>query len=176
MRPKMFPFLALVALFGVIFISNSCGSSPASCPVCGTDKHATVGLIDVMLVPEHNGTGEPGGPFNIFDISWVDPVNRLYYVSDRVGLDVPMFSTITNIALCGDRRGQLHRRGREQRQHLHRFDAFTAIRIIPPITTAQGNYTRFGCKTMGFRLPGFLRRQWSFWRVRRRAMLRFPLQ
>ena len=26
---------------------------------------------------------------------------------------------------------------------------------IPPITTAQGNYTRFGCKTNGFRLPGF---------------------
>ena len=76
MRAKMFPLLTFVALFGAILISNSCGSSK-NCPVCGTDKNGTVGLIDVMLVPEHNPNGEPGGPFNIFDISWVDPTNRL---------------------------------------------------------------------------------------------------
>ena len=92
MRAKMFPLLTFVALFGAILISNSCGSAK-NCPVCGTDKNGTIGLIDVMIVPEHNPNGEPGGPFNIFDISWVDPTNRLYYVSDRIGLDVPAFST-----------------------------------------------------------------------------------
>jgi hypothetical protein len=156
MRPKMFPLLAVVALFGAIFISNSCGSSPASCPVCGTDKHATVGLIDVMLVPEHNGTGEPGGPFNIFDISWVDPVNRFYYVSDRVGLDVPMFSTVTNIAVAalgGD--NSIAEAGDNASTCIDSAKTPTDLTIIPPITTAQGNYTRFGCKTMGFALPGF---------------------
>src|SRR5450432_663102 len=99
MKPKMFRLLALVALFGAMFILNSCSSGQKNCPVCGTDKNGTIGLIGVMNVPEHNPNGEPGGPFNIFDISWVDPVNRLYYVSDRIGLDVPAFSTTSNIAL-----------------------------------------------------------------------------
>ena len=84
MRSKMLPLVAFAIVLTATLISNNCGG-PANCPTCGTDKNATVGLIDVMLVPEHNGNGEPGGPFNIFDISWVDPVNRLYYVSDRVG-------------------------------------------------------------------------------------------
>jgi hypothetical protein len=156
MKLKMFPLLALVALFGTIFISNSCGSSPASCPVCGTDKNGTIGLIDVMLVPEHNGTGEPGGPFNIFDISWVDSVNRLYYVSDRVGLDVPMFNTVTNIALAaigGD--NSIAEAGNNASFCVDSAKFPADLTIIPPVTTAQGNYTRFGCKTMNFALPGF---------------------
>ena len=99
MRSKMLPLVAFAIVLTATLISNNCGG-PANCPTCGTDKNATVGLIDVMLVPEHNGNGEPGGPFNIFDISWVDPVNRFYYVSDRVGLDVPVFNTTTNIALA----------------------------------------------------------------------------
>jgi len=98
MKSKTLPLLAFVALLAV-FILNSCGNSEANCPVCGTDKNGTIGLIDVMLVPEHNPNGEPGGPFNIFDISWVDPVNRNYVVSDRIGLDVPVFNTVSNIAL-----------------------------------------------------------------------------
>src|SRR5580704_8190377 len=98
MRSKMLSLLALGVVLAALLTANSC-SSAKNCPVCGTDKNATVGLIDVMLVPEHNGNGEPGGPFNIFDISWVDPMNRLYYVSDRVGLDVPIFNTVSNIAL-----------------------------------------------------------------------------
>jgi hypothetical protein len=153
MRPKMFHVLALVVLFAAVLISNSCGSSPANCPLCGTDKHATVGLIGVMLVPEHNGTGEPGGPFNIFDISWVDPVNRLYYVADRIGLDVPVFNTVSTIALAaigGD--NSVSEAGNNFSTCW--VDAETGT-TIPPITTAQGNYTRFGCKTGNFRLPGF---------------------
>jgi hypothetical protein len=153
MRPKMLHVLALVVLFGAILISNSCGSGPAGCPVCGTTKNGTIGLIDVMLVPEHNPNGEPGGPFNIFDISWVDPVNRLYSVSDRIGLDVPVFNSVSNIALWaigGD--NSIAEAGYNASSCW--LDAATG-ETIPPITTAQGNYTRFGCKTNTFRLPGF---------------------
>jgi hypothetical protein len=106
-----------------------------------------------MLVPEHNPNGEPGGPFNIFDISWVDPVNRLYSVSDRIGLDVPVFNTVSNIALWaigGD--NSIAEAGYNASSCW--VDTATG-ETIPPITTAQGNYTRFGCKTNSFRLPGF---------------------
>ena len=152
MRSKMLPLVAFAIVLTATLISNNCGG-PANCPTCGTDKNATVGLIDVMLVPEHNGNGEPGGPFNIFDISWVDPVNRLYYVSDRVGLDVPIFNTITNIAISavgGD--NSIAEAGNNASVC---FKDAGGNQIIPPITSAQGNFTRFGCKTMNFTLPGF---------------------
>src|ERR1700747_2884940 len=152
MRSKMLPLVAFAIVLASTLISNNCGG-PANCPTCGTDKNATVGLIDVMLVPEHNGNGEPGGPFNIFDISWADPVNRLYYVSDRIGLDVPVFNTVSNIALAaigGD--NSVAEAGNNA--SLCFVDAATGI-TIPPITTPLGNYTRYGCKTGNFRLPGF---------------------
>lgn len=152
MKPKMFRLLALVALLAAMFISNSCGSSPKNCPVCGTDKNATIGLIDVMLVPEHNPNGEPGGPFNIFDISWADPTNRLYYVSDRIGLDVPVFSTTSNIALWAIG-GQNSVAEAGNNSSLCWVDPTTG-ETIPPVTSGLGNFTRFGCKTDGFRLPG----------------------
>jgi hypothetical protein len=153
MKSKMLPFVVLAGVLAAFLFASSCGNGSAVCPTCGTDKNGTVGLIAVMLVPEHNGNGEPGGPFNIFDISWVDPVNHLYYVTDRVGLDVPMFSTATDIALFaigGD--NSVAEAGNNASGC---FNDATGAQIIPPITTAQGNYTRFGCKTMGFRLPGF---------------------
>src|SRR5580700_7633719 len=152
MRSKMLPLVAFAIVLTATLISNNCGG-PANCPTCGTDKNGTVGLIDVMLVPEHNPNGEPGGPFNIFDISWVDPVNRLYSVSDRIGLDVPVFSTVTNIALAaigGD--NSVAEAGNNASVCFK--DAATG-ETIPSLTSAQGNYTRFGCKTNGFRLPGF---------------------
>jgi hypothetical protein len=158
MKPKMFPLLAFVALCGVMLVSNSCGSGPANCPVCGTQKNAQIALIDVMLVPEHNPNGEPGGPFNIFDISWVDPTNRLYTVSDRIGLDVPVFSTTSNIALWAiGGNNSVSEAGNNASSCWFdpKLDAPGAVATIPPITTAQGNYTRFGCKTDNFRIPGF---------------------
>ncbi len=153
MKPKMFPLLAFVALVGVMLVSNSCSSGPAGCPVCGTQKNAQIALIDVMLVPEHNPNGEPGGPFNIFDISWTDPVNRNFFVSDRVGLDVPVFNTVSDIALFAIG-GQNSVAEAGNNSSLCWVDP-VSTETIPPITTAQGNYTRFGCKTDGFRLPGF---------------------
>jgi hypothetical protein len=155
MKSRILPTLALVALFGVFFAENGCGNGPGNvqCPVCGTNQNGSVGLIDVMIVPEHNPNGEPGGPFNIFDISWVDPVNRLFYVSDRIGIDVPMFSTITNTAIFaigGD--NSIAEAGNNASTCF--VDPDSGV-TIPPITTAQGNFTRMGCKTGEFRLPGF---------------------
>jgi hypothetical protein len=153
MRSKMLPLVAFAIVLTATLISNNCGG-PANCPTCGTDKKGTVGLIDVMLVPEHNANGEPGGPFNIFDISWVDPMNRLYYVSDRIGLDVPVFNTVTNIALAaigGD--NSVAEAGNNFSSCW--VDPADASITIPPITTPLGNYTRYGCKTGNFRLPGF---------------------
>jgi hypothetical protein len=153
MKTKMVPLRDLIALCGMLLFLNSCGSSPSGCPVCGTAQNGPIGLIDVMLVPEHNPNGEPGGPFNIFDISWVDPVNRNYVVSDRIGLDVPVFSTVSNIALWaigGD--NSIAEAGYNASPCW--VDATTG-ETIPSLTSAQGNYTRFGCKSNGFRLPGF---------------------
>jgi hypothetical protein len=153
MKTKMVPLRNLITLFGVLFVLNSCGGSDPGCPVCGTAKNGPIGLIDVMLVPEHNPNGEPGGPFNIFDISWVDPTTRTYTVTDRIGLDVPVFSTVSNVALWavgGD--NSVAEAGINASSCW--VDATTG-ETIPPLTSAQGNYTRFGCKTNGFRLPGF---------------------
>jgi hypothetical protein len=155
MRSKMLPLVAFAIVLASTLISNNCGGAN-NCPVCGTDKNSTVGLIDVMLVPEHNGNGEPGGPFNIFDISWVDPVNRLYYVSDRIGLDVPMFNTVSNTALAAiGGQNSVAEAGNNASTCIDSAKFPADLTIIPPITTAQGNYTRYGCKTMNFTLPGF---------------------
>ena len=158
MRSKMLPLVVLAGVLAAFLFASSCGNGSSVCPTCGTDTHGTVGLIDVMLVPEHNGNGEPGGPFNIFDISWVDPVNHLYYVTDRVGLAVPVFSTKTNIALAaigGDNSITEAGNNASGCFQIDNGPGNSPTQVIPPITTAQGNYTRFGCKTMGFRLPGF---------------------
>ena len=86
-------------------------------------------------------------------ISWVDPTTRTYTVTDRIGLDVPVFSTVSNIALWavgGD--NSVAEAGINASSCW--ADATTG-ETIPPLTSAQGNYTRFGCKTNGFRLAGF---------------------
>ena len=152
MRSKMLPVAVLAAVVASFFLASSCGNGSSVCPTCGTTSNGSIIQIDTMLVPEHNGNGEPGGPFNIFDISWVDPLNHLYYVTDRVGLDVPIFSTVTDIAVFdigGD--NSIADSGNNVSPCF--VDGLTGT-VIPPITNAQGNYTRFGCKTLGFRLPG----------------------
>jgi hypothetical protein len=153
MKTTMVLLRNLSAVIGILLLLGSCGSSPGGCPTCGTAQNGQIGLIGVMMVPEHNPNGEPGGPFNIFDISWVDPVHSAYFVSDRIGLDVPVFNDQTNIALWaigGD--NSVAEAGNNA--SLCWVDS-TSGETIPPITSAQGNYTRFGCKTNGFRLPGF---------------------
>jgi hypothetical protein len=148
MKSKMLPVLAFAVLLGCFFFAASCGNGVGNqnCPVCGTNQNGGVNLIDVMIVPEHNPNGEPGGPFNIFDISWVDPTNRLFFVADRIGLDVPMFSTVTNIAIFAI--------GGQNSVTEGGNNTSVCDPTIPPTTTAQGNFTRFGCKNPPFRLPG----------------------
>jgi hypothetical protein len=89
--------LAYLALFCAATVAG-CTEDP-TCPTCGTTQNGTVGIIDIIPVPEHNATGEPGGPFNSFDISWVDTPTHRDYVSDRIGLDVVVIDTINDIAL-----------------------------------------------------------------------------
>src|ERR1700728_3895801 len=160
MKTRMVPLrnlASLFGLFGVLLFLNSCGGGPSDCPVCGTAQNGPIGLIDVMLVPEHNPNGEPGGPFNIFDISWVDPTTRSYFVSDRIGLDVPVFSTQSNIALwaIGGDNSVAEAGYNASSCWVDTSTTATAGETIPPITSAQGNYTRFGCTNNTFRLPGF---------------------
>ena len=154
MKAITIPLLKLLPLLGVLLFLSSCGGGEANCPTCGTATNGPIGLLDVMLVPEHNPNGEPGGPFNIFDISWVNPATRTYFVSDRVGLDVPVFSTTSDIALWaigGD--NSVAEAGNNASPC---WTDSTTGETIPPLTTAQGNFTRFGCKTNGFRLAGFV--------------------
>src|SRR4029077_12295631 len=79
-------------------LASGCGTVK-NCPVCGTTLADGYTNIDTIPVPEHNPTGEPGGPFNSFDISQVDPVHHRFFVSDRIGLDVVVIDTNSNIAV-----------------------------------------------------------------------------
>ena len=64
MRPRILFTIFLTALFVIL---SGCGTVK-NCPVCGTTLADGYTNIDVIAVPEHNATGEPGGPFNSFDI------------------------------------------------------------------------------------------------------------
>ncbi|HKE32797.1 MAG TPA: hypothetical protein VKD65_13790 [Candidatus Angelobacter sp.] len=142
----------LFVLTFVVVLASGCGSQ-AGCPVCGTTKNGAYALIDVIPVPEHNPTGAPGGPFNSFDISVVDPVNHKFYVSDRIGLDVVVVDTINNVAVntIGG--------ANEVAQAGNNASPCVPSAIpgggIPPMVSALGNFTRFGCRTGSFSLPGF---------------------
>src|SRR5258708_33356707 len=98
-RISMRSRILLTILLTVLFVlANGCGSVK-NCPVCGTTVADGYTNIDVIPVPEHNPTGEPGGPFNSFDISVTDSVNHHFFVSDRIGLDVAVFDTQQDVAV-----------------------------------------------------------------------------
>ncbi len=146
------PIFLLLVLFLVV---GGC-SSPAGCPTCGTTVNGSYAVINIIPVPEHNPTGEPGGPFNSFDISVVDPVHHLFFVSDRIGLDVVVVDTNTNIAV--------NTIGGDNSVAQAGFNASPCatfpngtINSIPPLLDATGgtNFTRFGCRTGTFSIPGF---------------------
>ena len=139
MRSKWF---IAVGMFLAVLLQVGCGTNstniPGVCPTCGTTVNGAYGVIDVIPVPEHNPTGEPGGPFNSFDISVTDSAHRRFYVSDRIGLDIPVFdmdqyqavyviSGANGVAAAGD-------------------FADVCNPLIPPIVTALGNLTRYGCR------------------------------
>jgi hypothetical protein len=144
MRSKnLLSFLLTMLLFVLL---SGCGS-PANCPTCGTTVNGGFAVINIIPVPEHNPTGEPGGPFNSFDISLVDPVHHLFFVSDRIGLDVVIVDTQQNIAV--------NTIGGANSVAQAGDNASSCVPTIPPLLDASGAFTRFACRTGSFSIPGF---------------------
>ncbi len=137
--------LLTILLTALLALASSCGNV-SGCPTCGTTTNGAYAVIDVVAVPEHNPTGEPGGPFNSFDISWVDPVHHLDYVSDRIGLAVDVFDTVNNIAVNAIQ-GTNAVTGAGNGASACPKDPVTGNDIIPPIVSVFGNFTRYGCRT-----------------------------
>src|SRR5438270_687487 len=162
MRSKIVPLVAFSLLAVAYYLVSGCGEGQANCPVCGTTHNGTVSLIDTIMVPEHNPTGAPGGPFNSFDISVTDSAHHRFYVSDRIGLDVGVFDTEQNLAV-GIITGDNGVAGAGGNPSVCAVDA-AGNPLIPPIVSGLGNFTRFGCRTnvpgatfqwSGFNPPGF---------------------
>jgi YVTN family beta-propeller protein len=130
----------------IVVLMSSCGSN-ANCPTCGTTTNGNFVIINTIPVPEHNPTGEPGGPFNSFDISFVDPGTHRLYVSDRIGLDVVVVDTINNVAV--------NTIGGANSVAQGGLNASTCDPSIPPLLDALGDFTRFACRNPPFSIPGF---------------------
>jgi hypothetical protein len=141
MRSRILLTILLTALF---VIATGCGSV-ANCPVCGTTKADGYTDIVNITVPEHNPTGEPGGPFNSFDITWVNTPTHLGYTSDRIGLAVVVFDTVNNLAVNAIQ-GSNAVTGAGDQASMCLQDA-AGNDIIPPNVDVFGNFTRFGCRT-----------------------------
>ena len=125
-------------LLAMLFLLVGACSSPSGCPTCGTTVNGSYAVINIIPVPEHNPTGEPGGPFNSFDISQVDPVHHLFFVSDRIGLDVVVVDTTSNIAV--------NTIGGTNSVAQAGNNASPCVAAIPTMVSALNNATRFGCK------------------------------
>jgi hypothetical protein len=154
MRPRILLTILLTALF---VIMSGCGTVK-NCPVCGTTTGGTYTNIDVIAVPEHNPTGEPGGPFNSFDIGVDDPVHHKFFISDRVGLVVAVFDTDTDIST--NIIGGPNAVSGAGNYASGCIQTAAKTDIIPPILTALGNFTRYGCRTaipggVTFNIPTF---------------------
>jgi hypothetical protein len=141
MRSRILLTVLLTALF---VIASGCGNVK-NCPVCGTTTADGYADIVNIAVPEHNPTGEPGGPFNSFDISWINSATHRDYVSDRIGLAVVVVDTVNNIAINAIQgSNSVTNAG---------FAASPCIKdaagnpIIPPTVDVFGNFTRFGCRS-----------------------------
>ena len=148
--------ILLTVLLTVLFVILSGCGGVANCPVCGTTSNGGYAVIDVIPVPEHNNTGEPGGPFNSFDISWISPPpggsgDNLDYVSDRIGVAVQVIDTNTNLAVNSIEGPN----GVSAAGNLASPCVSISANPIPPIVTVLGNWTRFGCRTGAFHIPGF---------------------
>jgi hypothetical protein len=127
-----------------LLVMIGCGGV-ANCPTCGATPTGA-GYADVLNipVPEHNPTGEPGGPFNSFDISWINPPTRLDYISDRIGLAVVVLDTSKNLAVNALQGSNSVTGAGNQ--------ASPCDPSIPPLISVFGNFTRFGCRNPPFHL------------------------
>jgi hypothetical protein len=135
--------LLTTLLAAVLMIEIGCGGVNG-CPTCGTPT--TSGYTDILNipVPEHNPNGEPGGPFNSFDISWINPATHLDYVSDRIGLAVVVVDTNQNLAVNAIQGSNAVTGAGNQ--------ASPCDPSIPPMVSVLGNFTRFGCRNAPFHL------------------------
>ena len=152
MRSKL--LLVFAAWLAFILLLAGCGTN-ASCPTCGTTVNGAYGVINVIPVPEHNPTGEPGGPFNSFDISVVDSQNHRFFVSDRIGLDVVVVDTIQNAAVNFFAGANGVAGGGVNASSCVVDNPAAPTLFIPPLVSSNGNWTRFGCRTLNFHIPGF---------------------
>jgi hypothetical protein len=141
MRSRILLTILLTMLF---VIASGCGNVK-NCPVCGTTTADGYANIDVIPVPEHNPTGEPGGPFNSFDISWINSATHRDYVSDRIGLAVVVVDTTSNLAINAIQGSNAVTGAGDQASMCIQNAAGNDI--IPPIVDVFGNFTRFGCRT-----------------------------
>src|SRR6267154_4804310 len=151
MRPRILLTILLTTLF---VLMSGCGNVK-NCPVCGTTTADGYAVIDIMPVPEHNPTGEPGGPFNSFDISLTDSVNHRFFVSDRIGLDVAVFDTQQDVAVNFFSGANGVAGGGVNASACITDNPAAPTTFIPPLVTGYGNWTRFGCRTLAFHIPGF---------------------
>jgi hypothetical protein len=140
MRSKILLTVLLTALF---LIASGCGNVK-NCPVCGTTTADGYADIVNITVPEHNPTGEPGGPFNSFDISWLNSATHRDYVSDRIGLAVVVVDTNQNIAINAIQGSNAVTNAGNA--------ASPCNPTIPPQVDVVGNFTRFGCRNAPFHL------------------------
>ncbi|HXY15391.1 MAG TPA: hypothetical protein VEI26_12895 [Terriglobales bacterium] len=141
MRSRILMTVLLTALF---VIASGCGNV-AGCPVCGTTTADGYADILNIPVPEHNPTGEPGGPFNSFDISWINSATHRDYVSDRIGLAVVVVDTVNNIAINAIQGSNAVTEAGDQASPCIKDAAGNPI--IPPNVDVFGNFTRFGCRS-----------------------------
>ena len=137
-------FLLTILFTALLLIMSGCGGT-ANCPTCGAAPSGA-GYADVLNipVPEHNPSGEPGGPFNSFDISWINAATRLDYISDRIGLAVVVINTNTNLAVNALQGSNAVTGAGNQ--------ASPCDPSIPPLISVFGNFTRFGCRNPPFHL------------------------
>ena len=149
MRLRITKILQVFAVLAFAFLMTSCASQPF-CPTCGTTTNGAYSVLNVIPVPEHNPTGEPGGPFNSFDISWFDPTLQRLYTSDRIGLDVVVTDAKNNFAV--NTIGGLNAVANAGN------NASSCVPTIPAIVTGSGALrnasavnvlTRFGCRNSG---------------------------
>jgi len=170
MKSKLLKVFEIAAVLTLGFLLNSCGSQPF-CPTCGTTVNGAYSVINVIPVPEHNPTGEPGGPFNSFDISWFDPIQQKVYTSDRIGLDVVVTDAKNNFAVntIGGL-NQVANAGNNASPCWGPQLSAADVQGIPSIVTGLGSVnstrpgnglTRFGCRNAPFfanfgnAFPGF---------------------
>jgi len=151
MRPRILLSILITALFVIL---SGCGTTP-NCPTCGTTLNGAYTVINVIPVPEHNNTGEPGGPFNSFDISTIAPNpavsgHYLDFISDRIGIAMQVIDTSQDLAVFsiqGSNSVAGAGNGASPCLQTTPAGSATAVDVIPPIIDVFGNFTRFGCRS-----------------------------